>query len=651
MHISKIEINNFRLLKKTTLDLRKSISLLLGRNNSGKTSFLVLFENFYLAKSFSYNDFPLTLRERIKGISAPSDANELRIQLKLEITYDQSDNLETLSDFILDLDPNNKKVNILFECWIDAKSLIKDSAPFGSGTPEREKFIIKNFDRYLRKSVYSYGDEKDLLMENRHLLIEKKIEDVKRVINLQVIHAKREISSSEGSNHRKALSILATEYFNRENKSDVGFTEINDKMIEMDSALDATYKTFFEPFLRNSKEMLGFEDIKVRSNIQSKELLENSSQVIYGSEDNYLPEHLNGLGFMNMLYLMLIIEIKKTHFLEENRNINLLFIEEPEAHTHPQMQYIFANKIKGILSGIKNLQTIITTHSSHIASQCDDFEDIRYLSRIDAESNVIIKNFHSELSKKYKDPEDFKFLKQYLTLQSSELFFACKLIFIEGTSERIMLPYFIKQYDADIAGDKTKVGLSSQNISVLEVGTNARAFLPFLEFLNIKTLIITDIDTTKDEVGDDGKTYKESCRVSEGDSTSNYTLKHIFEAPDEAQALRKWISDLKSHKLNNNSEVIKVAYQSEENSYHARSFEDAFISVNLEKIKANKNKLWGLKNLKKIDSLTDFYLLTDSIIDKKTDFSSSLLYLALSDDKVDWETPAYLKTGLSWLAQ
>lgn len=37
--------------------------------------------------------------------------------------------------------------------------------------------------------------------------------------------------------------------------------------------------------------------------------------------------------------------------------------------------------------------------------------------------------------------------------------------------------------------------LSAQNISVIQAGANARAFRYFIEFLQIPTLIITDIDT------------------------------------------------------------------------------------------------------------------------------------------------------------
>ena len=217
----------------------------------------------------------------------------------------------------------------------------------------------------------------------------------------------------------------------------------------MDVALDKNYESFFEDFLKNSKKFLSLEKLSVVSNIQSKMLFDNSSQVIYGSDKSHLPEYLNGLGYMNILYLLLQIEIKKENFKNQNKDINLLFIEEPEAHTHPQMQYIFANEINSVLRAIVNLQTLITSHSSHIVSQ-SDFEDIRYL-KLANNDNVEIRNFHTELKEKYStEPEQFKFLKQYLNIQSAELFFASKVIFIEGITERMLLPYFIQKFDENL---------------------------------------------------------------------------------------------------------------------------------------------------------------------------------------------------------
>ena len=116
MYISKVEIKNFRLLRNSTLDLRKNLSLLVGKNNTGKTSFLVLFEKFFQQRAFHYNDFPLALREQILSLNKDTEIDDLSIRIVLKIQYDEKDHLEHLSEFILDLDPEIKVVNILFEC-------------------------------------------------------------------------------------------------------------------------------------------------------------------------------------------------------------------------------------------------------------------------------------------------------------------------------------------------------------------------------------------------------------------------------------------------------------------------------------------------------------------------------------------------------
>jgi predicted ATP-dependent endonuclease of OLD family len=58
--------------------------------------------------------------------------------------------------------------------------------------------------------------------------------------------------------------------------------------------------------------------------------------------------------FAMVFNLHLIFDsFKKIHVEHENQaDINLLFIEEPEAHTHPQMQYVFIKNIKTLLKEI-----------------------------------------------------------------------------------------------------------------------------------------------------------------------------------------------------------------------------------------------------------------------------------------------------------
>lgn len=664
MYISKIRIKNFRLLKDTTLLLneneKQELSLLIGRNNSGKTSFIMLFDKFYRNESFKFNfyDFSTSLRDKIFKIDENTVIEDVSIQMILEIKYDVKDSLENISDFILDLDPDVNIVKILFECSIDKDKLLK---ALSQSKTNREKFIEKELSEYLiNKNIYVFENETDLEPANRGNLVKKDISSIRNLINFQVIHAKRNVSSSETTgNGKRALSEMTTQYFNKEHKdSSAEFFEINDTISKMDSTLDDKYKTHFEPFLENAKKFLDIKDLRVVSDLESKQLFTNHSKIVYGDGSNNLPEHLNGLGYVNILYLLLQIEVKKKYFLDEKKDINLLFIEEPEAHTHPQMQYVFSQKIQEIIREINkevNLQTFISTHSSHIVSQCN-FSDLRYFKLKDG--NITIKNFYTDLEAKYKGKEEyFKFLKQYLTLYSSELFFAEKIIFIEGTTEKILLPYFISKYDELVKSPHNKI--SSQNISIIEVGANSKVFKYFLEFLEIKTLIITDIDTTRLIIKPVKKTKKaksnyKACTVLEGENTSNYSIREFLNRPEVGSVeFKNWFEKLKSNTLQDDKHYIKIAYQTEELGYHARSFEDSFIKLNLAEIVHYKNRgILGIQNKSLlVNTMTDVYSSTQRILkpDGKSDFASSILYLALID-KVEWKTPLYIKEGLQWIA-
>ena len=48
MKIKKITIENFRLLKNLSIEVEDKLSLILGKNNTGKTSFLTVFRKVLL---------------------------------------------------------------------------------------------------------------------------------------------------------------------------------------------------------------------------------------------------------------------------------------------------------------------------------------------------------------------------------------------------------------------------------------------------------------------------------------------------------------------------------------------------------------------------------------------------------------------------
>lgn len=665
MRITKIEARNFRILKKSVMDFNRELCLLLGRNNTGKTSFMVLIEKFLNGGDFNFNDFSVHLRKTLFAIDNTTDVNEVAIQLIMSIEYDENDNLCNLSEFILDLDPECRTVNLLFECSIKKDKMLEGIK--SRGAMPIDKFVTNHIKDYLQKKVYIFSSTDDLLTENRYKLIEKNFKDVEKLIDFEIIHAKRNVASSEENSGAGVLSKLTTGYYNETNiNAPDKFEEINSLIAGMDEKLEIKYEHFFDSFLSNAREFLNMKNLKVVSNLKAKEILNDSSEVVYGDLTHRLPEHLNGLGHMNILFLLLSIEIRKESFKANNKDIKLLLIEEPEAHTHPQIQYIFAQKIEKLLSQVPNLQTIISTHSPHIVSN-HPFENIRYMSLEKSEDgdNIEIKDFYDELNEKYKEEEkEFAFLNQYLSVQSSELFFADKAIFIEGISEGILIDYFINLYDSKREAaesekekdDKTYkskyVPLSAQNITIIQAGANAKAFRHFIEFLKIPTLIITDIDTVYQKT--DKKTTYDACRVLDPAccNTSNATIKYYYGAPEFVYGCTKhttWLKNLISHNQECVSDFVNVSHQQEENDYYPRSFEDAFININLPQLREQRAQLLGLKNIDEIDTNDDIYDLTQKIIHKKSDFASSLLYIAYTDKKVEWATPKYILEGLEWL--
>lgn len=161
-------------------------------------------------------------------------------------------------------------------------------------------------------------------------------------------------------------------------------------------------------------------------------------------------------------------------------------------------------------------------------------------------------------------------------------------------------------------------------------------------------MIITDIDA----IASDNK----KCRVADGVNTSNASIKHFlndinFNNLKTLNHDSKILLKNDSSWVNDENGLLCIAYQTEQNSCHARSFEDAFISVNLEFINTNKDKFKSLKNRDQINKTTpDYFDIAEKCIDKKTLFATDILYYS-SEDYKEWQVPDYIKEGLIWLSK
>ena len=68
MRIAHLEISNFRKLLGVRLDLSSSTTLLVGANNSGKTSAMIVLKHFLVNHArFCMNDFTLSHWPKVKA--------------------------------------------------------------------------------------------------------------------------------------------------------------------------------------------------------------------------------------------------------------------------------------------------------------------------------------------------------------------------------------------------------------------------------------------------------------------------------------------------------------------------------------------------------------------------------------------------------
>jgi len=137
MKITRIQVKNFRLLKDLKLDLEEILSIVIGKNNCGKTSLLSALNRFIGDKSssnsFTYDDFNVEFKKEL--YSCIEDKNKVwdtheGISLLIFIEYSDSDNLANISDLMLDLNPDNKKVVLKFEYLLDDDNFNKMKEKF-----------------------------------------------------------------------------------------------------------------------------------------------------------------------------------------------------------------------------------------------------------------------------------------------------------------------------------------------------------------------------------------------------------------------------------------------------------------------------------------------------------------------------------------
>jgi putative ATP-dependent endonuclease of OLD family len=657
MYLKKIVVKNFRLLHEAALLLEKQTTVIVGRNNSGKTSLsevmtrllaegnpVFRLEDFSCAAHHCFWDAYLA---KLDG----TPADEVRpmlpgIEVRLSFEYGTEEQLGTLTDFVLDFDVDCTEALVVISYEIEA-GRIDDLFNELTDTDEATK---PAFYRALRERIPALYTTRIAAVDPNDETNQRPISSValRAACANNCIHAQRgldDVSQKERVVIGKVLEKLFTTA--KVNEADVAghslAEELEQAVLEIQEKIGVDFNTKLNELLP-ALSLFGYPGLPdphllTETTLDVERLLTNHTRVRYsGSNGINLPESYNGLGARNIILILLQLRqyFKDFTALDPKPAAHLIFIEEPEVHLHPQMQEVFIRKLGEIADEFSTeiaspwpVQFVVSTHSSHIANEAH-FETIRYFMVAPddgtGELKTVVKDLRDGLAGKPQPSRDF--LHQYLTLTRCDLFFADKAILIEGTTERILMPRIIEILDKTQAADQQ---LGTQYLSVVEVGgAYAQHFFDLIEFLELRTLIISDIDS----VALNAKNRYAACPVHAGTRSSNSCINTWIPnggtLPTPAQ-LTLILDDQKvaGHR--------RIAYQVPElaGGPCGRSFEDAYMLANPVMFPMTATTANTLE-VEAGDMAGDV---------KKSNFA---LEHAISD--TDWIIPRYIREGLVWLA-
>lgn len=677
MKLAAVRIQGYRAHEDTTVTLENGLTVIVGRNNTGKTSFVEIIDKFIgnnTNNRLRAADFSAKQTETLLNILSSKENNYLApdklptITLKLNIQYDLNEDkaeaLAAITRYITTLDLRCK--NLIVECTYkptDPEQACATLCELKNNSDALDfDSVLRTIDRQCNyKATYSAystvetdqddteGQEKRPLSEEvtNNASRDLTIDQVKRIIATEYIYAQIDLDDTS-TDSRHNLSN-AFENFYKEISEDEDIRQNLDAAVEnMQADLTSAYSTYFEEALKSIETITrnthaGGLNLTVGSELKTGRMINSTTRVRYrdNTTEQVYPESHNGLGYSRLTYTILQILAFKEKRSRRNLDtpVNLLLIEEPEAHLHPQMQEVFIRLVDGILNN--DSQLIITTHSSHILSE-RKLESLRYFKRDGYRIECKDISFWAKNDLTLKE-KAYNTISNYLQLRTSDLFFADCAILIEGAAERILLPKAITMCAED---------LNRSHYTIIEVGgAYAQHFIPLLDFIKIPSLIITDIDS----VDPDKNNSAIQTQRGQNQTTSNSTLKNIL-GKDKVDELLDLNDDEKTI-----NEHIRICFQSEKDAYplsdgtplYARSLEDAVVYANTRLFFELRSK--DHFEEKRIKSLLKKAKTEEAIASgaytqtRKSSFEKTTF--AIDCTLLDRLTiPDYISTGLRWLS-
>ena len=476
MKIKTVNIQGFRSIKEPMQIHLEQVNALIGANNCGKSNILsaiyrVLGRDWVTKNSFFDNDV---------------HNEDFDTDIIIDFEFDEPFQYEQFKGFFVEI-PKVRFVYTRYKVGVSA----------GQRRLEKQCLQLNDKPVFGFKSKPKKGEAPQMFPLTT---IPQELQESFPVIFIGTDrNLRNQLPGSRNSILGTLMKDINTDFENPENQIEVGKPgsgKLVPRLERFRQAIDEAIRTLktdefnaLEKAIKeNALKQLGFNP---ETEGEKLDLYFNplSSLEFYKSLEIFVNEHdynVNatdlGAGFQNAIVLAIL-----KAFEDRKKQGALFLIEEPEMYLHPQMQRSLYKTIRQI--GESN-QVIYITHSPHFVT-IPEFNEIVLVSKNGDGTHITKSTLEADEGLKNK-------FRKELDPERNEMFFAKKLLIVEGDTEKMAFPEFAKRINIDF---------DSAGSTIIEVG-GKRNLIDFVELalsFGIPVGLVYDTDSS-----DFGKTEREA---------------------------------------------------------------------------------------------------------------------------------------------
>lgn len=444
VRITEVRVSNFRSLQNATLEL-DDLTVLVGANNSGKTSFLDAMHTAIGAtrKNLGKEDIHLAAGEA----AAPPERVAIIDVMIRPVDVDGKQIDFPTGSYWTSLWGTGIHQDLDFRDFMAFRTTLAWNAAKGDYVVERK--FLKDWNPvtdWLNSAVSSDGVGVDQLEQ----------------IALHYIDAKRDLEDDlrrPGSFWRRLTDNLGL------NDADVAALETSLSNLNSEIVSKSEVLQHLKANLGSLSNVVHADSAAVDIAPVARQLrdLTRGIDVTFatgGAQSFPLARH--GMGTRSLASLLVFKAFMSWRYAVAqqagNETHSLLALEEPESHLHPQAQRALFAQIKSIPG-----QRIVSTHSPYFAGQAK-LENLRLFSK----ANGITQTKRLDLASLKSD--DIRKLERTVIASRGDLLFARALILFEGDTEEQALPIWAQAY----------WGMTVHELGFSFVGVGGTDYFPFI---------------------------------------------------------------------------------------------------------------------------------------------------------------------------